>query len=187
MSFWQSELGELTGAPQDSFSRGFSLIPDGTQAIAKIISFKNDEYQGKKKIKIEWELVEGEFSSRHVFQTLWVYEENSKSRHISLNMLVLIFKLFNINPKNNEPPTDDDLEMFVGKIAGVKINESKPNKNGNQYNNVIEVHPAAGFEVKTGKSLPLGHYRDDSALTRHAHTKSGPSQMNDFDDSDIPF
>ena len=36
MSFWDSELGPITGSTDDAFVKSFSVIPDGTMALASI-------------------------------------------------------------------------------------------------------------------------------------------------------
>ena len=41
MSFWESELGEVTGTAADAFAKSFTQIPDGTMALARIESFIN--------------------------------------------------------------------------------------------------------------------------------------------------
>ena len=63
MSFWNSELGALSGKAEDAFTRVFSVIPDGTMAIAKIKSFhhKDDIFE------IDWELTAGDYKGQHVF------------------------------------------------------------------------------------------------------------------------
>lgn len=163
MSFWESELGDVTGKAEDAFAKSFMQIPDGTKALAKIASFTNQEYKdsGFKYLNIEWELQDGDFRGQKVQQKLKVYggdqydKDSAKTRHRALNMLKLLYQLFNIKPKHTNPPTDQDLASFSGKIAGIKIRETEPNDKGKQYNWVAEVHASQGFKSETGAGLPI--------------------------------
>jgi hypothetical protein len=182
MNFWDSELGDITGKAEDAFAKSFMQIPDGTKALAKIHSFTNQVYKdsGFKYLNIEWELQDGEFKGQKVSQKLKVYggdqydKDSSKTRHRALNMLKLLYQLFNIKPKHTNPPTDQDLLAFSNKIAGIKIRETEPNDKGKQYNWVAEVHPSQGFKSETGAGLPV-----------IAHTSV--SNYSSSQRSDIPF
>jgi len=155
MSFWESEIGEITGNANDAFVKSFTQIPDGTMALAKIDSFLNGEYQGFKYLVIEWLLIDGDFKGQKVQQKLKVYGGNSydkdsaKTKHRALNMFKLLYELFAIKPKHSNDPTDQDLSSFGGKIAGIKIRETPDGK----YNWISEVHPSKGFKCETGISL----------------------------------
>jgi len=48
MSFWDSELGDVTGNATDAFAKSFTQIPHGTLALARIESFANAEDSGNK-------------------------------------------------------------------------------------------------------------------------------------------
>ena len=62
--FWNSELGEVTGASEDAFAKQFRIIPDNTTALAKIINFKNDKDLIQNEfINIEWELIGNHYDS----------------------------------------------------------------------------------------------------------------------------
>lgn len=194
MSFWESELGTITGNEADAFAKSFTQIPDGTMALAKIESFTNAEYNGNKYLSINWVLTDGDFKGAKVEQKIKVYgdlrdKDPAKTRHRSLNMLKLIYQLYNINPKNNNPPTDQDLALFHGKIAGIKIRETEPNENGRQYNWVAEVHSEKGFKCETGVSVVITHINPqynqgtmDSAFNRQS-TLPLSKELED----DIPF
>lgn len=187
MSFWDSEIGTLTGNADDAFIKSFSLIPDGTTALAKIKEFKNDSFGSDKFYKIEWVLMEGDFKGQHVFQKLKTFDEKPKTRHQALNMMMLIYKMFEIKPRDAEPPTDHDLRAFFDKIAGIKIQETKPNDEGKQYNYVSEIHPKDGFKSATGTrkivSPIVSHTPGnplDSAMSRNP-------RVPEFDADDLPF
>ena len=191
MSFWHSELGDLTGTAESAFTKSFDLIPDGTMALSKIKEFKNDSFGGDKFYKIEWVVIEGDFKGQHVFQKIKTYDPKPTTRHTALNMMMLIFKMFGISPQSGNPPSDQELRVFCDKIAGIKVQETKPNDEGKQYNYVSEVHPAAGFVSVTGHRKIVsavvthahGHGPLDSALTRNARK----STVDEFDSEDIPF
>lgn len=186
--FWESELGEITGSAADAFTKFKTQIPDGTLALARIEAFINDEYEGNKFLKIEWVLTDGDFKGAVVEQKLKVYgdpqaKDPARARHRALNMLKLIYQLFNTKPKHANPPTDQDLSVFVGKIAGIKIRETEPNSQGRQYNWVAEIHEAKGFKCETGVSVVVHHSAHQSSLPMdmRRHGENAP-----FDDG-IPF
>ena len=196
MSFWESELGEVTGSAADAFAKTFTQIPDGTMALARIDSFANAEYKGNKYLSIDWLLTDGDFRGQKVNQKLKVYgdpmaKDPAKARHRALNMLKLIYQLYKTKPKHSNDPTDQDLAIFVGKVAGICIRETKPNDQGRQYNWVAEIHDSNGFKCETGVSLVVTHTNTqytqhkeplDSAFIRNA----AASTVQDMDD-DIPF
>ncbi len=192
MSFWESELGDVTGKTEDAFAKQFTQIPDGTKAIAKIKSFTNQVYKdsGFKYLNIEWELQDGDFRGQKVQQKLKVYggdqsdKDPAKTRHRALNMLKLLYQLFNIKPKHT-PPTDQDLASFSGKIAGIKIRETEMNEKGKQYNWVAEVHPSQGFKSETGVGLPIVAHAAISP--RHYVPLNNDYQPNHENLSDVPF
>jgi hypothetical protein len=194
MSFWESELGEVTGSAADAFAKTFTQIPDGTMALAKIEAFINAEYNGNKYLSIDWLLTDGDFRGQKVNQKLKVYgdpmaKDPAKARHRALNMLKLIYQLYNTKPKHANDPTDADLAVFVGKSAGIRIRETEPNDQGRQYNWVAEIHEAKGFKSETGISVVVTHTRNnssgqgpiDSALDRNQRLSN-----TDLTD-DIPF
>jgi len=190
--FWESNLGEVTGSAADAFAKSFTHIPDKTMALAKIESFMNAEYQGNKYISIDWVLTDGDFKGSKVNQKLKVFgdpnsKDSDKTRHRALNMLKLIYQLYNVKPKHAGDPTDQDLMIFIGKVAGIQIRETEPNAEGRQYNWVSEIHDAKGFKCETGINIVVKHTHVDhsvdaldSALNRQANKKIEP-------EDDIPF
>jgi hypothetical protein len=183
MSFWQSELGEVTGTMEDAFAKTFKHIPDNTKATARIDSFINVSYNGMNYLNIDWILVEGDFKEQKVGQKLKVTDDNPKTRHRALNMLKLIYEMFNIKPKHSNAPTDEDLSVFKGKTAGIVIRETEPNDEGKQYNWVSEVHPSQGFKSETGVKLTVTHTR---ANTESAFTRN-PAGVDESLTDDVPF
>ena len=162
-SFWTSELGPLSGSVEDAFAKSFRQIPDNTLALAKIVSFSHKAYEQTKYLQIEWLLTDGQFKGQHVFQKLHVFDADNKKRHRFLNMLMLVYKMFQLTPKSSEPP----------------------NEKGKQYNWVSEIHPAAGFKCETGESAVHATHYPESALTRNAASRSGVT-LPDLTD-ELPF
>ena|ERR1700730_3178880 len=179
--FWKSELGDLSGKPEDAFARSFRQIPDNTYALAKIESFKNESFGENKYLNINWLIIDGDFKGQHVFQKLHVFDGDQKKRHRSLNMLMLVYKMFHVEPKEDAPPSDMDLQQFLSKVAGIRVQETLPNDEGKQYNWVSEIHAPAGFKCETGVTKVVTH-SVDSALSRNAHLKSGIGI-----DDELPF
>ena len=178
--FWQSDIGELSGKAEDAFTRIFSIIPDGTMAIAKINYFKLTDPQ----YTIDWLVTDGEFKGQHVFQKIKAFDEDSKKRHKALNMMKYLYDLFKLKPKHGDAPSDDDLKEFIGKHAGLKIQEwSMPKNDGPGFiegNFVSEVHAAANFHCVTGIKSEVVHNNLDSAFSRNAKVK-------DVLEDDLPF
>ena len=192
MSFWESELGEVTGLAADAFAKSFTQIPDGTMALARIESFANAEYNGNKYLAINWLLTDGDFKGAKVEQKLKVWgdprdKDPAKTRHRALNMLKLIYQLYNTKPKHSGDPTDQDLAIFVGKAAGIKIRETEPNDQGRQYNWVAEIHEAKGFKCETGVSLVVTHTNVNygQATLDSAFSRNPP--IDTPMDDDVPF
>jgi hypothetical protein len=194
--FWSSDLGEITGNAADAFAKSFTQIPDGTMALAKIESFVNAEYNGNKYLSISWLLTDGDFKGAKVEQKLKVWgnprdRDPAKTRHRALNMLKLLYQLYNIKPKHSGEPTDQDLSVFMGKIAGIKIRETEPNDQGRQYNWVAEVHDAKGFKSETGITLVVTHtnnqFSHETSRVDSAFSRNPNVQNNNLDDEEIPF
>lgn len=195
--FWTSELGEITGSANDAFAKSFTQIPDGTMALACIESFVNDEYQGMKFLTVNWVLTDGDFRGAKVAQKLKVIDADprdkdpAKTRHRGLNMMKLMYQLFNMKLKHANAPTDADLAVFAGKEAGIKIRETEPNKDGRQYNWVAEIHDKKGFKCETGISVVVTHtnksYQQEPVDSAFSRNSNAPA-VDDLDmTDDIPF
>ncbi len=194
MSFWESDLGTITGTAADAFAKTFTQIPDGTMALARIDSFVNAEYQGNKYLTISWVLTDGDFKGSKVEQKLKVYgdprdKDPAKTRHRALNMLKLIYQLYNIKPKHAGEPTDQDLAVFLGKAAGIKIRETEPNDQGRQYNWVAEIHETKGFKCETGISVIVthSHVQQSAPFVDSAFSRQGTLPTDPELDNDVPF
>ena len=160
-------------------------------AIAKIESFLNSEFNGNRFLSINWVLTEGDFKGAKVEQKLKVFgdamaKDSEKARHRALNMLKLMYQLYNVKPKHSGEPTDQDLMVFNGKMAGLKIRETEPNEQGRQYNWVAEVHDAKGFKCETGISIVVTHTNVQGSLDS-AFSRNEPPLSNGQLDDDVPF
>jgi hypothetical protein len=186
--FWTSDLGEVTGSTEDAFAKSlkFVHIPSGTTALAKIESFTNEEERGYKLLVINWLLIDGDFKDAVVRQKLKVLDPDpedkdpARTRHRGLNMLKLIYNMFHVKPKHSGPPADHDLDVFVGKTAGIKIRET----NDQKYNYISEVHEANGFKCETGTGLVVRPKKDPAKYI--SPVDSAFSRDREFD-QDIPF
>lgn len=199
MSLWNSEVGQITGDAQEAFIHIFKQIPDGTRALAKINKFVNTTYKDKYSqqlpcLEIEWLLIEGNFKGQKVKQKLKVFDNDANSKHRSLNMLMLLCRHFSVQPERIDPPSDQALVSFLGKVGGIVIGETDPWPDGRQFNYVTEVHLPAGFVSETGVKKIIERVPISMAQTgKNPHfglldcvtseTELGDSAMN----NDIPF
>ncbi len=88
MSFFNLSTGEQaqnTGAFEAV--EAIKPIPNGTQASALISEAKWDEYQGVRYINLKWEIIEGEYKGRIIFQKVKVGEADPKKRDRAIKML----------------------------------------------------------------------------------------------------
>lgn len=189
MSFWISQVGKLDGTPESAFTKTNRIIPDNTMVLAMIKKFELAEYNGNQFHQITWKIVDGEFKNQEVRQKIHTFDLDNNKRHRGLNMMMLIFKMFNESPKSNDAPTTEELNMFCGKIAGIKVNEF-PRDDGKTGNWVSEVHAAAGFKPEQGVKLEVtaavvssnNAAPMDSAFSRNQRTQT----VSGIDD-DLPF
>lgn len=182
MSFWNTEIGDITGDASSSFTNQIKQIPDNTYALAKIKKFAHKHFGADHTLEIEWELTDGPFAGQKVWQKLKCWDSVEKTRYRALNMLLLLFKLYEFNPPPARAPHDNELGIFLGKTAGIKIQETEPNDEGKQYNWVSEVHAAKGFQSKSGTS---------TAPTKRTPLKTEINYNNpplaSYEAEDIPF
>ena len=91
MSFFSQEA--LNGVKSGSFdANSFETIPDNTKALAIISSAEwreANEYNGKH-ISLTWDIVEGEFKGRKVFQKIKLFETDKTKALKAQKMLIAI-------------------------------------------------------------------------------------------------
>ncbi len=186
--FWVSEVGALSGLPEDSFTRVFKVIPDGSTAIAKINKFHLNTSKPPQYFEIDWEITVGDFKGQHVFQKIKAFDPKPHTRHKALNMMMLLFKMFGLKPASDAAPSDIELKQFVGKHAGIRIQEwATERDNGSlmEGNYISEVHPAANFKCEVGKKMEVNVTVDplDSAFKRNGSAQTQAQLM----DKDVPW
>ncbi len=196
MSFWESDLGSITGNADDAFLKDFTIIPDGTMALARISRFYKVEDEKKKYLAIDWVLVDGDFKGRQVTQKIKVFDNDAKARYRALNMLKLIYMMFKVKPQTPSEPSEQELASFVNKVAGLKIREwSIEKEDGSgliEGNFVSEVHQSAGFTCETGVKVMVSHVNKQQNLFHESAVESAFSRNSNLGDpgpglDDLPF
>lgn len=89
MSFFSQEALQTTGSFD---SNSFEVIPDNTKALAVITNAEwreANEYNGKH-ISLTWDIVEGEFKGRKVFQKIKLFESDKDKVIKAQKMLIAI-------------------------------------------------------------------------------------------------
>lgn len=173
--FWDSPLGSITGSANDAFVKDFTRVPNNTMALAKISDVTMPEFGSSQVIEIVWILQDTEYSGALVRQKLKCWDMDERARFRALNMLKYLYDLFGVEPLQWDP-TVQDLMTFVGRRAGIRVLETKPNKDGKQYNWVSEVHNARDFKSASGKYL-------ETVVKTHVNGQYNTVDM----DADIPF
>ena len=192
-AFWNSGTGKvITGKPEDSFVKDFTMIPDGTIANSKIIKFhlvdKLNEYTGTndKYYEVIFKLTDGDFVKREVGMKIKVFDAKPETRDRNLNLLKLIMDLCAFKPTHNNAPVDDDLLPMIGKMVSVKIVQwDVVTKDGKflDGNRVSEVYKSGSIPTETG----------ELKIVTHAPTQQGDSALQrnqghlDVPDDSIPF
>lgn len=92
MSFWNLSDGQ-TAQQQTTFDMGggdLAPIPKNTQLKVFIEEAKWDEHLGDRYISLKWEVIDGEFKGRKLFQKIRVNDHDSKKRDKAIRMLSAI-------------------------------------------------------------------------------------------------
>jgi len=180
MTFWTSPNGEeITGDPKKAFIQDFSIIPDGTTALAEIKSFvliqKESEYLGHQKYyEIIWKITSNDFKNREVTQKIKAFAEKPEQVNRALNMMKLVMDLCKFKPAHSEAPINEDLKPMFRKVLGIKIREwSMPKNDGTGMmfgNTVSEVHDpkSSEFSCEIGVKIEPVIDKLDSAFSRNA-------------------
>jgi hypothetical protein len=94
MSFWQKSTGETLNSQtaKTEYQSGTDLapIPKGTLLKAMPTEAKWSEYEGQRFINIRWDVIDGEYKKRIVFQKLRVGDSDSAKRDRAIDMLAAI-------------------------------------------------------------------------------------------------
>lgn len=195
--FWTSPTGNIiTGSAESAFLPDFTIIPDGTYAMALIKKFETinkpmSQYSDAQKfIQITYKLADGDFKGREVIQKIKVFDGKPEQIERALNMLKLIMDLCGFKPDHNNEPTPAELSTMQGKVLGIKIREwSVPKQDGTGYidgNYVSEVYDTKGFKSETGIKLEVKHELPDTS-TAFSRNPRGQNLNNSETQDDIPF
>jgi hypothetical protein len=146
MSFWNLSDNTTAKAETTFDMGGGSVIPDNTNCKAVIDEAKWDEYQGVRNINLRWEVVDGEFKGRKVFQKVRVHDSDSKKADKARRMLAAIDANCGGNlMKKTAEPTDADLMgnlMYKPMVIKVMVWEID-GKQGNWISSVSSASAAA--------------------------------------------
>jgi len=152
---------KVDGSEENTTVQTSSFIPGGTRAVAMIESMKWDEYEGHRKVKVQWRLAAGDFAKQVVFQNIDLFakkfgtqEDDEKKAFRAANVLRRLFMLTGA-PIPDSEPTDADFAQLVSKVAGIAI-EVWENDQGKSGNWISEIQPSKGFENVTGTEMPNG-------------------------------
>lgn len=118
MSFWNTSEGQLdkTNVETSAEMGGGNLepIPSNTELRAIITEASYDETESLGRfIKLRWDVIDGEYKGRVIFQKVKVFETDAKKRDKAMRMLAAI--AMNAGGKLLEiaDPTDGDLQTTL--------------------------------------------------------------------------
>lgn len=171
MSFFAQEA--LEQAKTGSFdSNSFEVIPDNTKALAIISAaeWREANEYGAKHISLTWEIVEGEFKGRKVFQKIKLFETDKAKALKAQKMLIAI----DTNCKGaivnaGVEPTQQGLQSLLHSPMYIMIKEYE--MNGNKGNWICAVSERKKAQQQTQQ------------VAQQTQNQEPPM---DFDD-DIPF
>ena len=176
MSFWQSRIGTVIDGNIDEFK----IIPDGTKAVATIKDFIIKDYEGDPVYQVIWKILDGEFKSYEVRQSIRANDLDDARRDKALNMFMRLYQLCDLKPTHDNEPEADDLLPFKGKIIGITIKIFHGDKG--PMNWVSGIYKAdESFVPKVGDASKATN-KIESAFTRQAERTN-----NDVFNDDILF
>jgi len=154
---------ETTG--EFEISANFEPIPEGTQVVALANEAKWDEYEGTYYISIAWEILQGEFKNRKIFQKLRVRDDDQKKREKAIKMLAAIDKnAGGLLMRQSVEPSDESLaQALLNKPMALRL--GLWDMNGKTGNYVQAVAPIA----------------------RQGAPSGAPMKRNPIIESDVPF
>lgn len=159
----------------DSGGGNFDPIPDGTKVRAIITESKWKEYQGARYINLQWQVVDGEFKKRVIFQKVKVFENDAAKADRQKMMLAAIDA--NCGGKlalvDGEPDDMDLTKALTNKPMVIKLAVwDMDGKTGNWVQ-----------AVESGKAKPASAEKKE-----HAPEKKKPEPTPEPDEGeDIPF
>lgn len=91
MSFWNTSSGHQVEAKKElDQDTSMEPIPDGSVLKCAATEAKIEEHEGEKKIKIRWDVLDGEYKGRVVFHNIKAYDADAKKRDKAIEMLAAI-------------------------------------------------------------------------------------------------
>lgn len=180
MSFWNTSDGQKVDNSNEYEAGGGDIepIPNNTLLISMITEAKWAEYEGDRYINLRWDVLEGEYKNRVIFQKVRVIDDDAKRADKAKRMLAAIDanaggKLFSTDSE----PTDMQLAanlcnkpmMITVRIWEIKDDNGNIEKQGNW---VAAVQGSTGAKPKPAQ--------------KPAQNQQQQSKADDFDD-DIPF
>lgn len=90
MSFWQTSDNQQLDTSGKFEMGGGEPIPANTALKVMITEASWDEYDGERTIKLRWDVIDGEYKNRVVFQKIRVLDSDTKKRDKALRMLAAI-------------------------------------------------------------------------------------------------
>jgi hypothetical protein len=90
MSFWQTSDNQQLDTSGNFEIGGGEPIPANTALRVMATDAKWDTWEGEESIKIRWDVIDGEYKNRVVFQKLKVKDADTKKRDKALKMLAAI-------------------------------------------------------------------------------------------------
>lgn len=188
MTFWNLTTGEkASGTAEASHVSDFSVIPDGTMALAQIKEFAlmdpTTSYHNKFYEAI-FKITSDSFKSREVRMKVKCFDDKPNVKDRGVNLLKRFHDLCGIKPAHANAPTTQDLYPFIAKSMGIKISEfigTKPDGTPSNGNYVSEIHKAdQEFACEIGVKLDMP-VAIESAFSRNPRGESVDLS------SDIPF
>lgn len=152
MSFWNLSEPQTTQQPAGTMEMSTDMepIPAKTQLKAAIDEAKWDDYDGEEYISFRWQVLDGEYKGRKVFQKVKVCESDAKKRDKAIKMLQAID--FNSQAglmQSGARPGDADLQRTMNKpmlimvqVWAIKDEQTGDVKKGNWINSVAPLNTA---------------------------------------------
>lgn len=161
----------------------FGLIPHNSKLLGFI---RKIEKQNQSSWKITWEIVQGEYKGRTVWQFLFLENHNyPEIADKNKEMFARIFVLCGL-PIPETEPNSHTLSLMERKVAGLKIAEDSYTKDGQlkEINRIVEIHPSQGFVEEIGVKLATPMQKKSPKHANAAFSELNPPP---FADDEIPF
>lgn len=168
MSIFKLSNGKsaTTNGNMDMGGGNLAPIPDGTKVRAIITEAKWDTYEGARYIKLRWDVADGEYKKRVIFQKIKVFESSPEKADRQRAMLVAID--FNAGGRlaklDKDEPSDVDLaSALCNKVMVIRLGVwEMGDKSGNWINavqgatqNATQAAPAAPAQANYDDDIPF--------------------------------